>query len=76
MAMLTVICNDCGGMFSLRGWIEKKDLKNTPYEKSMDTITNEQLNELSRKGIIKDEWDKFEENPVCPNCGSKNVVSF
>lgn len=58
------------------GMDRKKDLKNTPYEKSMDTITNEQLNELSRKGIIKDEWDKFEENPVCPDCGSKNIVSF
>lgn len=27
MAMLSVICNDCGGMFSLRGWVEKEDLK-------------------------------------------------
>lgn len=27
--MITVICNDCGDMFSLRGWIEKEDLINT-----------------------------------------------
>lgn len=76
MAMLTVICNDCGEMHSLRGWISKEDLKNTPYEKIMNKITDEQLKELESKGIIKDEWDKFEENPVCPDCGSKNVVSF
>lgn len=25
--MLTVTCNDCGEMFSIRGWIEKEDLK-------------------------------------------------
>lgn len=25
--MLTVTCNDCGKMFSIRGWIEKEDLK-------------------------------------------------
>ena len=31
--MLTVTCNDCGKMFSIRGWIEKEDLKNTPYER-------------------------------------------
>ena len=30
--MLAVTCNDCGEMFSIRGWIEKEDLKNTPYE--------------------------------------------
>lgn len=72
--MLTVICNDCGEMFSIRGWIEKEDLKNTPYENVMNTITDEQLQELYRNGMIKDEMDKFEENPICPECGSKNVV--
>ena len=72
--MLTVTCNDCGEMFSLRGWIEKEDLKNTPYENVMNTITDEQLQELYRNGMVKDEMDKFEENPICPECGSKNVV--
>lgn len=43
--MLTLTCNDCGEMFSLRGWIEKEDLKNTPYENVMNTITDEQLQE-------------------------------
>lgn len=72
--MLTVTCNDCGEMFSIRGWIEKEDLKNTPYENAMNTITEEQLTELYRNGIVKDEMDKFAENPICPECGSKNVV--
>ena len=76
MAMLSVICNDCGGMFSLRGWIEKEDLKNTPYENKIDTITEDELYQLEEKGKIKDEWDKFEDNPVCPDCGSENVVWF
>lgn len=72
--MLTVTCNDCGKMFSIRGWIEKEDLKNTPYENVMNTITDEQLTELYRNEMVKDEMDKFEENPICPECGSKNVV--
>lgn len=72
--MLTVTYNDCGKMFSIRGWIEKEDLKNTPYENVMNTITDEQLTELYRNGMVKDEMDKFEENPICPECGSKNVV--
>lgn len=71
--MLTVTCNDCGEMFSLRGWIETEDLKNTPYENVMNTITDEQLQELYRNGMVKDEMDKFKENPICPECGSKNV---
>lgn len=41
--MITVICNDCGDMFSLRRWIEKEDLINTPLESIQDTITDEQL---------------------------------
>lgn len=72
--MLTVSCCDCGEIFSLRGWIEKEDLKNTPYENIMNTITDEQLHDLERNGIIKDEMDRFKENPVCPECGSNNVV--
>lgn len=72
--MLTVFCNDCGEMFSLRGWIEKEDLKNTPYESTIDAITDEQLHELYRTGKVKDEMAKFKENPVCPECNSKNVT--
>ena len=30
--MITVICNDCGDMISLKGQIEKEDLINTPFE--------------------------------------------
>lgn len=51
--MLTVTCNDCGKMFSIRGWIEKEDLKNTPYENVMNTITDEQLTELYRNGFVQ-----------------------
>ena len=72
--MLTVTCCDCGEMFSLRGWVEKEDLKNTPYENRMNTITDEELDELYRNGKVKDEMARFEENPICPECGSKNVA--
>lgn len=27
--MLTVTCYDCGEMYSLRGWIDKEDLRST-----------------------------------------------
>lgn len=76
MAMLTVICNDCGEEYSLRGWCEKDDLKDTPWENKMDTITDEELYKLQEEGKIKDEWDKFLENPICEECGSKNVRWF
>lgn len=72
--MLIVNCCDCGEMFSLRGWIEKEDLKGTPYENLINTITDEELRKLEVEGKIKDEMDKFEENPICPECGSKNVT--
>lgn len=74
--MLTVCCYECGAMYALRGWIEKEDLKNTPYENMINTITDEQLHELEQKGLIKDEMDRFEENPVCRECGSENVTSL
>lgn len=74
MAMLNVICYDCGYMNALRGWVEKEDLKGTKYEDQIDSITEEELFDLAEKGEIKDEWDKFEENPVCPECGSDNVT--
>lgn len=76
MAMLEVVCNDCETETSLRGWIEKEDLKNTEYEGLMDTITEDELYELERSGKIKDPWDRFLDNPVCPECGSKNVFWF
>lgn len=76
MAMLQVICKDCGSENHLRGWVEKEDLKGTKYENLIDAITEEELWELERKGEIKDEWDRFDEDPKCPDCGSKNVVSY
>lgn len=75
MAMLNIVCHNCGYMDSLRGWLEKEDLIGTKYEDRMDSITEEELNDLEERGEIKDEWNKFEENPVCPECGSKNVIS-
>ena len=36
----------------------------------------DELQELEQKGIIKDEWDRFLDNPICPDCGSKNVIYF
>lgn len=74
--MLTVICKKCHSEFSLRGWLEKEDLKGTSYENKINTITEDELQELEQKGIIKDEWDRFLDNPVCPDCGSENVVYF
>ena len=75
MAMLNIICKDCGYMTSLRGWVEKEDLIGTKYEDMMDSITDDKLSDLEDKGEVKDEWDKFEENPICPECGSKNIIS-
>lgn len=74
MAMLEVLCKDCKQEFSLRGWIEKEDLKGSPYEYMMDTITEEELSKLQEEGKVKDPWDKFDDK--CPACGSKNVISF
>ena len=76
MAMLQVLCKDCGSENHLRGWIDKEDLIGTKYEYLINSITEKDLDELEQKGEIKDEWDRWEENPVCPDCGSKNVVSY
>ena len=72
--MLTVTCNKCQEMYSLRGWIEKEDLKGTEYENRIDTISKEELKELESAGKIKDEMDRFYDNPVCKYCGSDNVT--
>ena len=72
--MLTVTCYDCGEMYSLRGWIEKEDLRGTQFEEKIDTITDAELSELEEKGLIHDEMDVFEKNPCCRYCGSKNVT--
>lgn len=74
MAMLQVICKDCGQENSLRGWIEKEDLIGTKYQNLIDTITEDELYALEETGEIKDEWDRWEGN--CPVCGSKNVIAF
>ncbi len=76
MPMLSIICNDCGNKDSLRGWVEKQDLIGTKYEHMIDSITEEELYDLEIKGKVKDRWDKFVENPICPECGSKNVIWF
>ena len=55
---------------------EKEDLRGTDYEGLMDKITEDELFKLEQEGKIQDEWDKFMNNKVCPECGSKNVVYF
>lgn len=74
MAMLQVICKDCGEENSLRGWVEKEDLRGTKYENLIDTITEEELWELYFKGEVKDPWENWD--GCCPVCGSKNVISY
>ncbi|MFR5393477.1 MAG: hypothetical protein ACLTG6_07860 [Roseburia faecis] len=74
MAMLQIVCKDCGAEESLRGWIAKEDLLGTEYEELMDTITDEELQSLEKAGKIQDEWDKWDGK--CPVCGSKNVITF
>ncbi|MEE1255575.1 MAG: hypothetical protein UHN47_03565 [Lachnospiraceae bacterium] len=74
MAMLQVVCKDCGEESSLRGWIEKEDLKGTKYEHLMATITEKELYALEEKGEIKDPWNRWDGK--CPDCGSTNVISF
>ena len=58
--MLTVTCYDCGEMYSLRGWIEKEDLRGTQFEEKIDTITDAELSELEEKGLIHDEKEEIE----------------
>lgn len=76
MAMLQVYCKDCGNETSIRGWLEREDLKGTKYEDRIDTITEDELWELGCTEKVKDPWNKWYENPVCPECGSKNVIAF
>lgn len=76
MAMLIIECPNCGHTDALRGWVEPEDLKDTPWA------------ELDEKGIIElekrqkglldkyDPWSRFDTNPVCPKCGSKDVISY
>ena len=71
--MLTVTCSKCGEMYSLRGWIVKEDLKGTDFETKIDTISDEELKQLEEMGKVKDEVNKFYDNPICKYCGSKKV---
>lgn len=73
--MLTVSCCECGEMYSLRGWVTKEDLIGTEFENRIDSIDDKKLHELQNTGKIKDQVDKFYENPVCVYCGS-NKVSY
>lgn len=59
MAMLEVICNDCKTETSLRGWVEKEDLKGNSYENLTDTITEDELYALQEDKKIKDPWRKI-----------------
>lgn len=76
MAMLTVECCDCHEATVLRGWVEPEDLKGTQWER----YTQEEIKEAESKNPLifwgLDPWDKFDQNPVCPNCGSDKVISY
>lgn len=71
--MLYVECNDCEWSDNLRGWTEEEDLIGTLYESQIGVLSEEEIRDLGIEGKVKDPMDKFEENPVCPMCGSKNV---
>lgn len=59
MAMLQVYCKDCGNETSIRGQLEREDLKGTKYEDRIDTITDDELWELQRTEKVKDPWGKW-----------------
>ena len=50
--ILTLTRYDWVEMYSLRGWIEKEDLRGTQFEEKIDTITDAELSELEEKGLI------------------------
>lgn len=76
MAMLSVECRDCHSFTSLRGWVEPEDFIGTKWE----GLTQAQIDEMENENIHifdgLDPWDKFYENPICPECGSENVISY
>lgn len=61
---------ECDANKDILLWVE------TGYEDRIDTITEDELWELQSTGKVKDPWDKWYDNPVCPECGSKNVIAF
>ena len=76
MAMLMVECRRCKHIESLRGWVEPQDLKGTPW----DGLDKDGIAELEKRqqGLLDkyDPWSRFDDNPICPNCGSKDVISY
>ena len=52
MAILQIECGKCHQSFSLRGYIEKEDLLGTEYESLMNTITDNELCELSHEAMM------------------------
>lgn len=74
MAMLEVECRDCAYTTSLRCFVTKEDLIGTEYEGLMDSISEEELCDLERKGKVKDPLERWDGK--CPNCGSRNVITF
>ena len=74
MAMLQIECSDCLNTNTLRGYVIKEDLIGTKYENLIDTVTDHELHNLEEKGLIESPWDKWDGK--CPDCGSKNVISY
>lgn len=42
----------------------------------MKHLSVDELWELGSTEKVKDPWNKWYDNLVCPECGSKNVVAF
>lgn len=76
MAILQVECFDCLSIFSLRGFVEPEDLVGTQWE----GCSKEEMGKLEDEDSFifegLDPWSKFDDNPVCLDCGSKRVISY
>ena len=69
MAILQIICKDCGAENCLCGWTE-----NSKRQLDFENLNEDESHDLQEKVEIMDEWDCWNGN--CPNCGSENVISF
>ena len=72
--MFYVECKQCKNAYNIRNWPDKEDLKGTNFESRIETITNDELEELYKKGVFVTPEDIFAENPQCLICGTKDIV--
>ena len=76
MPMLSVECFSCHNMFALRGWVEPEDLVGTKWEGYTQALIEKAERENPFIFQDLDPWSQFDQNLVCPNCGSANVISY